>query len=81
MLCDMRHSFSNLAYVMFAESLCFIKNKLSLYVILKVFTFSLLVFRKFMAPVGLPTLTMNLLCVTVLWTLISHDHRHFNLHR
>ena len=33
--------------------------------------FSLLVFHKLMAPVGLPAVTMTVLCVTVLWTVTS----------
>jgi hypothetical protein len=44
------------------------------------FKFSLLAFHKLVAPVGLPTVTMTLLRVTVLWTLIIHDYWHVNLH-
>jgi hypothetical protein len=56
-----------------SESLCFIKVYLrALRAFAGYFVFSLLVFHKLVAPDGLPTVTMNPLCVTV----IGHEYRH-----
>jgi len=66
---------------MSSESLCFIQIYVHpLRAFAGYFVFSLLVFQKLVAPVGLPTVTMNPLCVTVLWEVIGHQYRHVILH-
>jgi len=78
--CGMRHSANNCAYLL-SETLSFIKIYFhALRDFAGYFVFSLLVFHKFVAPVGLPTVTMNPLLVTVLWTVIGHEYRHVNLY-